>query len=312
MNKKIIQVVVDNPVRVDKFIAENSEFSREYAKKLILNGDVFVNNNNVKSSFLVNTGDEIMIKVPTLTNLEIKPINLNLDVIFEDLDILIVNKPAGLVVHPSASSKDNISLVNGVLFHCGESLSGIGGVKRPGIVHRLDKDTSGIIVIAKNDKVHRDLSLQFKNRTVKKYYQTLVSGIIKNNKGRIVGPIGRDFRDRKKMAVVDDDYGKEAVTSYELIDQIGDFALLSVFILSGRTHQIRVHLSSINNPIVGDKVYGNTKINKMVNLNCGLNRQFLHASQIEFTHPTTKKKLVFNSNLSDDLLNTLDCIKSAN
>ncbi len=311
MNKIIVLAGEDDSLRIDKFLADKTEFSREYIKKIIEGSGISVNGKSVKRSYVVKGGDRISIIVPEIVDMTLKPLEMDLKVLFEDSDLLVIDKNAGMVVHPgTGDSHRDDSLVNAILHHCGSELSGIGGVKRPGIVHRLDKDTSGLIVVAKNDKAHESLSSQFKDRTVSKIYLALVLGKLEHGNGKIIAPIARDRHDRKKMAVTAEGHGKEAVSKYEVVKQYDDFALLKIKILSGRTHQIRVHLSAIGHPVAGDNVYGNVKTNKKLEKACGLNRQFLHASEIEFQHPNGKRKIKLKSDLPEDLEKVLACLDS--
>lgn len=309
MNKIVVLAGEDDSLRIDRFLADKTDFSREYIKKLIAGSGVTVNGKSVKRSYLVKNGDSITILVPEMVDLALKPLNMKLKVLFEDSDLLVIDKSAGMVVHPgTGESHREDSLVNAILHHCGGRLSGIGGVKRPGIVHRLDKDTSGLIVVAKNDKAHESLSSQFKDRTVSKVYLALTLGTMEHTRGKIIASIARDRHDRKKMAVTAEGHGKEAISKYEVVKQYEYFALLKIKILSGRTHQIRVHLAAIGHPIAGDNVYGNLKTNKKLEKACGLNRQFLHASEIEFQHPSGKGKVKLKSELPEDLEKVLACL----
>ncbi len=310
MRKLKFKYLEDSKVRVDKFLADNSELSREYIKKLIGERMVTVGGKAVKSSFKLAEGDIIELEIPEIKDADIKPVEMNLDIVYEDDDILVINKQAGLVVHPGTNGLyENDSLVNAVMFHCGESLSGIGGEKRPGIVHRLDKDTSGLLIIAKNDYAHNSLMNQFKDRKVKKAYKALVAGKVQHLKGRIESPIGRDSRNRKKMTVTDLDKGKIAVSSFAVIGQFNCYTLLRVEIATGRMHQIRVHLASIGHPVVGDQVYGNEKINKRLKKACGLSRQFLHSSELTISHPRSGKEMRFKIKLPDDLSSVLSYVE---
>ncbi len=309
MEKIIVTAGNEDLCRIDKYLAGNTPLSREYIKKLIGDERIKVNNMLVKSSYAVKEGDKIVINVPSPRDLKLEPMETRLDIVYEDKDLLVINKRAGMVVHAGVGGvHEKDSLVNAVLYHCKGELSGIGGVKRPGIVHRLDKDTSGLIIVAKNDKAHESLSGQFKERTVGKTYIALVAGIVKHARGKIIAPIGRDLSDRKKMALTREDSGKEAISRYEVVRQYDDLALVKVRIHSGRTHQIRVHMSSIGHPVAGDGVYGNLKVNSALERQCGLKRQFLHAAELEFTHPVSGKRINLTSNLPEDLAAVLECI----
>lgn len=275
--------------RLDAYLSlKNEKISRTMVQKLIEEGDILVNGKNPKASYKVSEGDKI-----TLEEIEPKEISLEaqdiaVDVIYEDKDIIVVNKPKGLVVHPANGNPDG-TLVNAIMAICKGSLSGIGGEIRPGIVHRLDKDTSGIIIIAKNDEAHINLSEQIKNREVKKTYIALVRGFVKENEATINMPIGRSPKDRKKMAVVKN--GKNAITHIKVLERFNNYTLLQVNIETGRTHQIRVHLSEIGYPIVGDYTYSNGK-NEF-----GIVGQCLHAKSLKFRHPITNKEMYLEAEL---------------
>lgn len=269
--------------RIDKIVPIlNNNITRMMAQRLIEEGKILVNNKKEKPSYKVRVNDIISIEIPEVTDTEIIPENIDLDILYEDDDIIIVNKAKGMVVHP-ANGNYTGTLVNALLYKCKDSLSGIGGEKRPGIVHRLDKDTSGVIIVAKNDKAHVNLSEQIKEHSVKKTYIALVKGIVKDNEATIDMPIARSKKDRKKMDVDKD--GKSAITHFKVIQRYQGYSLLEVNIETGRTHQIRVHLSKIGYPIVGDMVYSNGK-NEF-----NVEGQMLHARSIEFKHPTTGKKM---------------------
>ncbi len=278
-------VVQDNEkgARLDSYIAsKKKELSRTNVQRLIENGNILVNNNTQKISYKVLPGDEISIVVPKPKEIELKPQDIPIDIVYEDSSIIVVNKPKGLVVHPAVGNPDG-TLVNAIMNICKDSLSGIGGEIRPGIVHRLDKDTTGLLIIAKNDKAHINLSEQIKNREVKKIYIALVRGIVPENEATINMPIGRSTKDRKKMAVVKN--GKEAVTHFEVLNRFKNYTLLEIKIDTGRTHQIRVHMSEIGYPVVGDMVYSNGK-NEF-----GVEGQMLHAKSLDFKHPITGKQM---------------------
>ena len=287
--------------RLDMYIASlDLDLSRSMTQKLIENGQVLVNEKIPKASYKTKLGDKIEIEIlePKETNLEAQDIPL--DIIYEDEDILVVNKPKGMVVHPGNGNLDG-TLVNAVLNHCKCNLSGIGGEIRPGIVHRLDKDTSGLIVIAKNDKAHINLSKQIQDRKVKKIYTALVRGIIPEDTATIDMPIGRSNIDRKKMAVRKD--GKVAITHIKVIERYEKYTLIRVKIDTGRTHQIRVHMAEIGYPVVGDEVYSNGK-NEF-----NVHGQMLHSTSLDFVHPITGKQMHFEAPLPkyfQDILNKLD------
>ena len=287
--------------RVDKVISEKYEdISRMAAQRLIEEGNVLINGKNPKTSSKVNLNDTIIVNLEEPKQIEIKEENIPLDIVYEDNDILVINKQKGLVVHPGNGNPDG-TLVNAIMYHCKEGLSGIGGKIRPGIVHRIDKDTSGLLIIAKNDKAHIILSDALKNHEIKKTYIALVRGIIKENEATINMPISRSTKDRTKMAVSKD--GKNAVTHISVIERFNGYTLLEVNIETGRTHQIRVHLSQIGYPIVGDSVYSNGK-NPF-----GIEGQCLHSKKLEFIHPVTKKKLVLEAKLPEYFEKVLGILK---
>lgn len=304
LNKYIIDSENSNQ-RLDKIISKlNQDLSRATIQRLIENEKILVNGKKVKQSYKVEVNDEITIEDEKPKEIELKPQDIPVEVLYEDNDIIVVNKPKGLVVHPANGNPDG-TLVNALMAICKGSLSGIGGEIRPGIVHRLDKDTSGVLIVAKNDKSHLDLSNQIKNRTVKKTYIALVRGNVKENEATINMPIGRSKKDRKKMDI--DKNGKEAITHFKVLERYKDYTLLEVKIDTGRTHQIRVHLSHIGYPIIGDYVYSNGK-NPF-----GVEGQMLHAKKIEFNHPSTKEHLIIEAELPEyfkKVLNELEKIKS--
>ena len=270
--------------RIDSFISEyNTELSRSTVQRLIDENQITVNGKKTKPSYKTNVNDEILINIPEPKEVDLKPQDIPIEILFEDNDIIVVNKPKGMVVHPANGNPDG-TLVNAVMAICKDSLSGIGGEIRPGIVHRLDKDTSGAIIVAKNDKAHIKLSEDLKNHKIKKTYIALVRGIIKENEATINMPIARSKQDRKKMAV--DKNGKEAITHFKVLNRYKEkYTLLEINIETGRTHQIRVHLSHIGYPIIGDNTYSNGK-NEW-----GIVGQCLHAKALDFKHPITGKDI---------------------
>ncbi|MCX6897299.1 MAG: RluA family pseudouridine synthase [Verrucomicrobia bacterium] len=275
--------------------------SRAFLQKLIRDGCVQIQNpkskiQNPKPNHPVQPGDVVEVVIPPPSPSEVAPEAIPLDVLYEDADLIVVNKPPGLVVHPAAGHRAH-TLVNALLHHCRGQLSGIGGVERPGIVHRLDGDTSGCLVAAKRDRAHRDLQEQFKARTVAKHYLALVWGVPRRNSGFIEGAIGRSASDRKKMRVVSHG-GREAITEFEVIKPLGEVTLLRCTLHTGRTHQIRVHLAAMGHPIVGDKVYGGTRKHPLAKQ---AGRQMLHAQTLAFDHPRTHKRLEFAAPLPQDM-----------
>ncbi len=269
--------------RIDKILNDvQIAASRAAIQRLIENGKVLVNDKHTKASYKVQENDIIQIAEEIPQEVGLKPQEIPLEVIYEDSDIIVINKPKGMVVHPGNGNLEG-TLANAVMARCKGSLSGIGGEIRPGIVHRLDKDTSGIIIVAKNDRAHINLNNQIKNREVKKTYIALVRGIVKENEATINMPIGRSTKDRIKMAV--SERGKEAITHFKVLERYQGFTLLEVKIDTGRTHQIRVHLAEIGYPVVGDYVYSNGK-NPF-----GVEGQMLHAYRLNFKHPITEKQM---------------------
>lgn len=293
-----LTVGADNAgTRLDKFISENSNLSRSHAAKLAEEKRVLVNGREAVKKIKLADGDIITISIPEPEPMEAVPQDIPIDIVYEDNSVIVVNKPQGMVVHPAPGNPDG-TLVNGLLFHC--SLSGINGVVRPGIVHRIDKDTSGLLVVAKNDEAHEKLSAQLKERKALRKYQCIVHGNIKEDEGTIDKPIGRHPVDRKKMAVVQG--GREAVTHYKVLERFGRYTLVECTLETGRTHQIRVHMASIGHSIVGDKVYGTGKEPFKTN------GQLLHAKTIGFVHPDTGELVSFDSQLPEyfeDILNKL-------
>lgn len=281
--------------------------SRQYFQKLLRTGMVKVNGKAAKASSKLKNGDTVAVRFPSPIALDLKPLEMDLNVVFENDDLLVLDKPPGLVVHPGegVTHRDD-SLVNALLHHCKGSLSEINGVLRPGIVHRLDKNTSGLLVVAKNDTTHRYLVEQFQERKVEKVYMALLLGHLEPMKGSIEAPIGRDRQNRKKMAVVNERQGKMGLTHYEVVSYLGDYSLVKVKIITGRTHQIRVHFSSIGFPVAGDDLYGTSKINKELRDLYGLERQFLHARDLTFTFLGETKKRLFTSPLPADLQSVID------
>lgn len=277
--------------RIDSFLANQKEgLSRVAVQRLIEEEKILVNGRKTKPSYKIQEKDEITVKEEKPKEIELKAQDIPVEIIYEDTDIIVVNKPKGMVVHPANGNPDG-TLVNAIMAICKGSLSGIGGEIRPGIVHRIDKDTSGILMIAKNDKAHINLSEQIKNHEVQKIYIAMVRGMVKENEATINMPIGRSTRDRKKMAVTQN--GKQAITHFKVIKRFPSHncTLLEVKIETGRTHQIRVHLSQIGYPIIGDSVYSNGK-NEW-----GIQGQCLHAKSLQFKHPLTGEEMFLEAEL---------------
>lgn len=289
-------IVEESGQRIDKYIAEKQELSRVTVQRLIEEGNILVNGKKAKPAYAVQVGDEVIIQMPEAKETDLKPQDIPLDIIYEDSDIIVVNKAKGMVVHPAVGNPDG-TLVNAIMAHCKGNLSGIGGELRPGIVHRLDKDTSGLLIIAKNDKAHLRISEQIQNRQVKKTYLALVKGIVPENEATIKMPIGRSTKDRKKMAVTPK--GKEAITHFKVLERFEKYTYLEVNIETGRTHQIRVHMAEIGHPVVGDMVYSNGK-NEF-----NIEGQMLHAYRLEFKHPITEKEMCLEASLPEYFKNIL-------
>lgn len=277
-------------LRLDQFLrGQLPELSRAFLQKLIDDGHVTVNNRASKPSYRVRAGDRVGVEIPPPRALETLPEEIPLDVLYEDADLIVLNKAPGIVVHPAAGNQEH-TLVNALLHHCRGQLAGIGGVERPGIVHRLDKGTSGCLVVAKTDAAHQSLVGQFKTRGVKKIYRAVCRGVFARAQGRIETIIGRSERDRKKMSALAR-HGKPAVTDYRVLRQHADCALVELTLHTGRTHQIRVHMAHLGHPLVGDAVYGKSK----------LERPLLHAYKLGFTHPRTGQGVEFCAPIPEDM-----------
>lgn len=287
-------------IRIDRYLAELDGMpSRSYLQKLVKDGSVSVNGQSVKANYQVSAGDEIELTIPEPVELVAQPEDIPLDILYEDRDIIVVNKPKGMVVHPGAGHSSG-TLVNGLLYHCKGDLSGINGVLRPGIVHRIDMDTTGVLVVCKNDAAHQFIADQLKVHSITRRYEAIVHGTLKTD-GTVEGAIGRKPNDRIKMAIVARG-GKPAVTHYHVIEQLKGYTYISCELETGRTHQIRVHMASLNHPILGDSLYGPSK--------CPfpLEGQTLHAKVLGFIHPTTRRYMEFEAPLPayfTDLLHKL-------
>ncbi len=301
MEKLIIEVQeTDEGSRLDKVISSaKSDLSRTQIQQWIRDGHILVSERKVKPNYRVKAGDVLSIEEPEPEELDIQAENLHLDIVYEDEDVLVVNKPRGMVVHP-ANAHTSGTLVNGLMYQC-QDLSGINGVLRPGIVHRTDKDTSGLLMVAKNDKAHTSLANQLVERSVKRVYVALVHGHIPHDLGTIDAPIGRDLRDRQSMAVTDD--GKEAVTHFKVLERFGDYTLVECTLETGRTHQIRVHMKYIGHPLVGDPKYGFSKT-------IPFGGQALHAGTLGFVHPETAQYMEFTKEPPADFKKLIDNIRN--
>ena len=284
-----VKRVEQSNLRIDRFLAEKlPDLSRSRLQSLIKDGHIILNGNSTKSRQVIREGDTIRITIPPLVQPEAKPENIKLNILYEDEHLIVINKPHGLVVHPAAGNPDG-TLVNALLHHCNH-LSGIGGVERPGIVHRLDKDTSGCLVAAKSDTAHRRLVESFANRQVKKIYLAVVNGCPSTESGKIENHIARSSRDRQKMTVVTPPKGKLAITDYFVIKASQKASLIECHLLTGRTHQIRVHMKSLGNSILGDPIYS-----RSAKQNVQATRLMLHAWKLSFVHPKTKEEMHFQS-----------------
>ncbi len=299
----------ESDLRLDQYLAKvKPDLTRAFIQKLVKGGSVFVNNKKtLKSAHRLKEGDELIILMPSIKEIGIEAENIPLDVVYEDKDIIVVNKPAGMVVHPTdRGAHVSGTLVNAVMHHC-RDLSGIGGEKRPGIVHRLDKDTSGLIIVAKNDSAHNNVAKQISDRKVTKIYTALLKGHLTPKEGSIESPIEK-AHGQKDMRVSGSTRAKYALTNYKVIDYIGDYTLVSIQIITGRTHQIRVHFAAIDHPVCGDEMYGNkTQNSKLKTL--GLDRQFLHATELTFKLPKNGEEIHLKAPLPPDLAGILKKLK---
>lgn len=274
--------------RIDKFLSEQcEELSRSFLQKLLKAGEIFVNGKPVKASYRVLDGDSILFEVPEATEPEILPEDIPLDIVYEDHDVILVNKPKGMVVHPAAGHYTH-TLVNALMYHCREDLSGINGVLRPGIVHRIDMDTTGILIACKNDLAHNSIAAQLKEHSITRRYEAIVHGVLKDEEGTVDAPIGRNPQDRKKMCI-NHQNGKHAVTHYRVLKRFHDFTHIECRLETGRTHQIRVHMASIGHPLFGDAVYGPSKCPYK------LQGQTLHAGVLGFVHPRSGEYMEFRA-----------------
>lgn len=287
--------------RLDKFLSDNDEtgLTRTAAARLIENGSCTVNGTNVPKNYKLRAGDRVILNIPEPEHVDILPENIPLEIVYEDNDLLVVNKPKGMVVHPAPGHSSG-TLVNALMYHCGESLSGINGEIRPGIVHRIDKDTSGLLIVAKNDFAHRGLAEQIKVHSFTREYEAVVTGCIKED-GTVNASIGRHKTDRKKMCVTAEN-SREAVTHYHVLENLSGYTHLRLRLETGRTHQIRVHMAYIGHPVAGDEVYGNGKPKS-------LGGQCLHARKIGFIHPVSGEYMEFESELPEYFVKFLKSIK---
>ncbi len=288
--------------RIDKFLAgELEEYSRSFIQNLMDQQLVLVNEKPVKSNYKLRSFDHVSVSIPESKEIEVVAQDIPLDILYEDKDVLIVNKPKGMVVHPSAGHPDH-TLVNAIMFHCHDDLSGINGEIRPGIVHRIDMDTTGSLIICKNDQAHQFIAEQIAKHSVNRIYEGIVSGVVKEDEGTIHTLIGRSQKDRKKMAVVKE-HGREAITHYKVLERFKNATYMQFKLETGRTHQIRVHMAHIQHPLMGDAVYGFAK------QPAGLQGQTLHAKIIGFVHPTTKEYVEFEAPLPEYFVQLLDKLR---
>ncbi|MBR3845029.1 MAG: RluA family pseudouridine synthase [Clostridia bacterium] len=311
MKKTILKLIEDDiGTRIDTVIAEREKISRSAGAKLVEGGMVLVNSQKVAKNYKIKENDVIVIFHPEVETYDVQPQNIPLDIVYEDYDIVVVNKKKGMVVHPAAGNPDG-TLVNAHLYHCGDSLSGVGGVARPGIVHRIDKDTSGLLVVAKNDKAHVFLSEELKSHKVNRVYHAIVVGNLKELSGTVDAPIGRHPVDRKKMAVIKNEgyTSRQAITHYRVIKRYNGFDYIQCVLETGRTHQIRVHMAYLGHPLLGDEVYGGAKTRfQSLHRDC-IHGQCLHAKELHLTHPTTNMNCTFTSELPDDFKRVLDLLE---
>lgn len=296
---KIIVTQEDKDKRLDVFLSSNLDGqTRNSVQKLIENGLILVNDKSIKKNYKISVNETITIQIPSLTDVNIEPENIPLDIVYEDEDLIVINKEKGMVVHPAPGHSSG-TLVNALMFHCKDSLSGINGEIRPGIVHRIDKDTTGVLIVAKNDEAHLNLSKQIGEHTAKRVYNAIVFGNIRNDEGTIDKPIGRHETNRKKMSVFSKKT-KTSVTHYRVLARYRGYTFIECELETGRTHQIRVHMQSIGHPIIGDEVYTTMKTKFQTHGQC------LHAKKICFIHPKTQKQCEFETKLPEYFENIIN------
>ena len=274
--------------RIDRFLADSQDLTRSFLQKILKEGEVMVNGKSVKANYKLRKGDRIEFEIPEAVEPDIVAEDIPLSILYEDADVLVVDKPKGMVVHPAAGHYSR-TLVNAVMYHCKGELSGINGVLRPGIVHRIDRDTTGSIIICKNDMAHNEIARQLKEHSINRRYRAIVTGVLKDEEGTIEGAIGRDKKDRKKMAITAD--GKPAVTHYRVLQRFKHYTYVECVLETGRTHQIRVHMASIGHPLLGDEVYGRRSDKYKCEGQC------LHAMTLGFHHPRTGEYIEVNAPL---------------
>ena len=302
MKQEFYPTDLESDVRIDRYLAETCpELSRSYIQKLLKSGQVLVNGSLIKSSYVVAADDHIEVDVPEAVEPEIEAEPMDLDILYEDRDIILVNKPKGMVVHPAAGHYSH-TLVNGLMYHCKDQLSGINGVMRPGIVHRIDMDTTGVLIVCKNDMAHNSIAAQLKEHSITRRYQAIVHGVLKEDEGTVDAPIGRHQTERKKMCI-NYNNGRNAITHYQVLRRFEQYTYVECRLETGRTHQIRVHMASIHHPLLGDTVYGPSKCPVP-----GLIGQTLHAGVLGIIHPRTGVYMEFTAPLPgyfEKLLKTL-------
>lgn len=300
-SSKIVVTLEDEGNRIDKFLSEVLEnITRNRIQNLLEDNNITVNDEPVKANYKIKENDGIIVTIPDAVDIDIKAEDIPLDIIYEDRDLLVVNKPKGMVVHPAPGHYTG-TLVNAIMYHCGDKLSGINGKLRPGIVHRIDMDTTGLLVVAKNDYAHNHLANQLKEHTITRKYRAIVYNSIKDDDGIVDAPIGRNPLDRKKMAIVKN--GRNAVTHYRVLERLGNYTYIECQLETGRTHQIRVHMTSINHPLLGDNLYGPK------NSSFNLQGQTLHAGVLGFIHPTTGEYMEFEAELPEYFEKLLDILR---
>ena len=305
MDQKLIQASAEHSgIRIDRFLSEQlPEHSRSYIQKLIKDGQVSIEGKAVKSNYKITVSEEITLLIPDQVIPDILPEDIPLDILYEDQDLIVINKPKGMVVHPAAGHYSG-TLVNALMYHCKDDLSGINGVMRPGIVHRIDRNTTGSLLVCKNDFAHNAIAEQLKVHSITRKYRAIVHGNLKNDQGTVDAPIGRHPIDRKKMAI-EPRNGRDAITHYRVLERFGNYTYIECQLETGRTHQIRVHMSSIHHPIVGDDVYGPAKCPFS-----GLQGQTLHAQVLGFIHPRTGEYMEFSAPLPEYFENLLTKLRS--
>ncbi|MBR4077859.1 MAG: RluA family pseudouridine synthase [Oscillospiraceae bacterium] len=286
-------IAAEGGTRIDAWLSTNvPDLTRNAAQRLLTDGMVLVNGKPPKKNYKISAGDAVIVTIPDIAEVPLVPQNIPLDIVYEDEDVVVVNKPRGMVVHPAPGHPDG-TLVNALMYHCGDSLSGVGGEKRPGIVHRIDKDTSGLLIVAKNDAAHLALSAQLSDRSLSRVYRAVVVGNLKQDSGTVDAPIGRHPNDRKKMAVTHQN-SRNAVTHWSVLERYRGYTHVRCKLETGRTHQIRVHMAHIGHPLLGDEVYGHAKLPEK-----GLVGQCLHAKELQFIHPRTGEAVHLDTELPD-------------